>query len=1360
MVIYTTGTPLELCVPKNTPELTREEIRAIRQDLGLTQVEAGELLGGGPRAFTKYEAGTVKPAAAVIKLLLLMETHPETITTLVGRKTRPMIEPEPGPLAVNGEHVEALTERTLPALLRRVLSAEAQENGIPASAIHVASRIYTPDGGEDGRIDWTGDPDRTSFLPSRLCQFQLKAGKITPAAAGRDVLTATGEVQPMVRSVLETGGHYVMLSAHRYVQRGIEARKNRIRDVIRSAGVTIHENQVDFRDADQIAAWVNHHPAVATWVRERTQPGLVGPFHSWSHWAGRTEHEDSPWIEDERLAALRGELHKSAAKRHGVIRVVGLSGVGKTRLVLEAIGPAEDEGPARHSLSNLVLYAVESEVSAERLNETVQSLADAGKRAIVVVDECAPATHRRLSDMVRRSSSHLSLITIDHEAATPAQDQTTLSIDEAPHSVTKAIVDRNPLILHREDKLRLARFCKGFPKIAIRVGQAWGCSIPVARATDDDLVDAFVLGRRPADPALLLKSAQLLATFGLVYLAYQEPRYGGQLPAIARLGRNLEEPDLRAAVEDLLRRGVVQSRGRAVFVQPRPVAMKLAERQWQEWGKGQWDEVLAGNTSPDLKISAARQLVLLNTTETAREVTNEVCRAGGPFDGFERLSRAGHAEVLSNLAGIDARIVAERIEHALDDVDDLKKVDGAIRRALVEALETIAFDTQTFEVGARLLLRLAIFENEAFDNNATGQFKKLFPVFLGSTAADGDARLALLDEVMDTSDAAQCVVVVEALGDGSETHHFMRFTGAEAPGSRPALKSWRPATEHAAFTYITGCVTRLVSFAKRTDHSGATGRATLAEQLRSLVSHGFIDVVETAVDQVLVAVDQWPQALEALGDFIVYDSQGMDPDLTDRVGTLIANLQPKSLESRVRLLVTDMPWDYPCDERLDFDVREQRQRDAVYALARELVTQPKVLADFLPRLSRGGQRMAFYFGRAIARSSPTPLRWLEPMIGAISNAPEVERNHDLLSGFVVGLASGFPDEVAAFKERASRSPELAPALPRICQQLGITASDIALVLRTFNEGLLHPFQLALWQAGGVLARVPAPAVCPLIDAMLIHSADGFAVAVDLMGMYAHGKPDKLNGFRSQIRTVAANITRWHKPRGHHMVDHHFEKIMQWMLEKGREDPDARSTALTLARALVDIDGYDQTKVVKSIIPTLISGFPEIAWPLVGQAIVSDSQRAWRFQQLLGNLHSFRQRENPPLLSLPEDTLFAWCQAHPDRAPEFVASMLPVLATYQADAADRAIHPVMARLLSEFGDRDDVLHAVGHNIGSYGWSGSLTKYYALYEEPLRELRTHDRPNVRRWAEKMLRQLSARIQNARNEDEEQSGLWEVN
>ena len=42
--------------------LPPQEIKRIRQKVGLTQEQAGELIGGGPRAFQKYEAGILSRA--------------------------------------------------------------------------------------------------------------------------------------------------------------------------------------------------------------------------------------------------------------------------------------------------------------------------------------------------------------------------------------------------------------------------------------------------------------------------------------------------------------------------------------------------------------------------------------------------------------------------------------------------------------------------------------------------------------------------------------------------------------------------------------------------------------------------------------------------------------------------------------------------------------------------------------------------------------------------------------------------------------------------------------------------------------------------------------------------------------------------------------------------------------------------------------------------------------------------------------------------------------------------------------------------------------------------------------------------
>jgi hypothetical protein len=64
-------------------------------------------------------------------------------------------------------------------------------------------------------------------------------------------------------------------------------------------------------------------------------------------------------VADPRLAPLREKLRAIIAVPRGVARVVGLSGVGKSRLMLEALGLTDDEETSRPRLSDLVLYAVE-----------------------------------------------------------------------------------------------------------------------------------------------------------------------------------------------------------------------------------------------------------------------------------------------------------------------------------------------------------------------------------------------------------------------------------------------------------------------------------------------------------------------------------------------------------------------------------------------------------------------------------------------------------------------------------------------------------------------------------------------------------------------------------------------------------------------------------------------------------------------------------------------------------------------------------------------------------------------------------------------------------------------------------------
>jgi len=56
-----------------------EFIVKVRKKLALDQREAAEIFGGGVNAFSRYETGKTKPPLALVKLLKVLDRHPELL---------------------------------------------------------------------------------------------------------------------------------------------------------------------------------------------------------------------------------------------------------------------------------------------------------------------------------------------------------------------------------------------------------------------------------------------------------------------------------------------------------------------------------------------------------------------------------------------------------------------------------------------------------------------------------------------------------------------------------------------------------------------------------------------------------------------------------------------------------------------------------------------------------------------------------------------------------------------------------------------------------------------------------------------------------------------------------------------------------------------------------------------------------------------------------------------------------------------------------------------------------------------------------------------------------------------------------
>ena len=81
-----------------------------------------------------------------------------------------------------------------------------------------------------------------------------------------------------------------------------------------------------------------------------------------------------------------------------------------------------------------------------------------------------------------------------------------------------------------------------------------------------------------------------------------------------------------------------------------------------------------------------------------------------------------------------------------------------------------------------------------------------------------------------------------------------------------------------------------------------------------------------------------------------------------------------------------------------------------------------------------------------------------------------------------------------------------------------------------------------------------------------------------------------------------------------------------------------------------------------------------------------------------------------------------------------------------------VHPVMIRLIEEFGDRKNVTDAAIRSMGTKVWFGTEESLWTPYRQPMKQLLAHSSPTVRRWAKTTLRWMNKAIEDAHVRDEE--------
>ena len=164
--------------------------------------------------------------------------------------------------------------------LRRLLWAEGSRVGIGQHLISVPNCINVPDGGIDAVI-YDAAPSSDEVIPRGTTGFQVKASNLTATECRQELHVAKDtdrDLKPEVKRLLDDGGTYVLVLSADVIE------TDRQRAVVEELHRCGYDNPVRVYTATKLQGFVERHPGVVAWLKERSPLCL-----SHDTWARRSD---------------------------------------------------------------------------------------------------------------------------------------------------------------------------------------------------------------------------------------------------------------------------------------------------------------------------------------------------------------------------------------------------------------------------------------------------------------------------------------------------------------------------------------------------------------------------------------------------------------------------------------------------------------------------------------------------------------------------------------------------------------------------------------------------------------------------------------------------------------------------------------------------------------------------------------------------------------------------------------------------------------------------------------------------------------------------------------------------------------
>lgn len=1002
-----------------------------------------------------------------------------------------------GPFDVDKKTVAALDDLALRELVRRLLEAEARAHGIPPSSIEVGGAQTAPDGGIDALIRWADGPGPSDWLPRRHIAFQCKATKMAPSAI-RTEMRPRGVMRPLFGDLAASAGAYIIVTTEDVGSAATTTRLDAMRAALNDL-VGGHRVALDIYGADKLARWANNHVGVAMWLRERAGQELLGwrPFGAWSNGSGLPylldgeERVSVNGAADATIMQAIGSIRAVLTEPRGKARLVGISGMGKTRMA-EALFDQAVEGNVALDPS-FAVYGDAGLTLGTPPATVAERLAASAKRAVLIVDNCADRLHGQLAEIVSRPHSRTSLLTIDYELEGEKLEATLIVRlgDNSDATINNLIAQRFPQLgdLVRN---RLTDFAGGNARIALAISRGVKTSDALTELDDIRLIDRLFQDERRAGRDATMRSAAEVAA--LVYAFHSETteRVAAEHGVLAAIA-GVSDDAFYTAVERMLDCGIAQQRGSQRAIKPDALADRLAGLRLKHSDPALLVQTFSDGP-PRLLASFARRIGRLHNVPKAVNSAVRFLDVDGLLgDLATHDDQARRAFV--NIAPASPEAALTAIQRAADNPAFMATRNH--HREYADTLAHIAWDAALFSRAMATLRRFALAEPpDDRDKLVRKLFLERFQAGLSFTMADGNARLSVIDALLDDPDGDTRDLALDALGVMLETQISSSFQTDF--GTRHQHREWRWATEGECAAWFDGAYSRLEALSASDSIASSRARSIIASTARSNTRAGMGTRTLAAIRTVRPP-SYWDSGWRAANDILRFDRTGLPDDIRSSFEELERELRPRTLVACFEAFVLGEPmrhWHPRGHDRLHVRDVKLLARGCGAAVA----GSSQDISCWLCRATCAGYGLGpMAFGRGLGSRVADLDRLWSQAVAAFRTLARNQRRPYLLAGIIEAAFRRDRAWTEARLIEVATDADLAEHSVVLLPRDALDSNAVDRLIDGLTNGTLPAVEISELMFGGRSAGIAAEDLARLLDSLIDHP-EGAIPALNVLFM--------------------------------------------------------------------------------------------------------------------------------------------------------------------------------------------------------------------------------------------------------------------